>query len=301
MPGAGTSGSEGGTPGGGSGSTAGSGGIGPTGPCPGGPAPAETWKEHWSGHTDSLTLRGYDDCVALYVDGGMTGVDTAWLAAFLNEAWTYNLTTYGAQLGSERLYVVLHKNKFLGGHAAVFYEASHDGHNVIDAGDSTWNDGSYDLPSRLLSSVVERTAVKDKQGSPGAAQWSSEGFAQIYTYDLYAGLGLKAEADRVFDEFEPTHFTYPVPNSYWFADFYDPTWRDHGKSKTLVDFFALLQRYYPANNRVMPPMNWGEYIHFSSGAATADLQDQATYAFGWTSDWQEELDQARLDFAAIEY
>jgi hypothetical protein len=48
-------------------------------------------------------------------------------------------------------------------------------------------------------------------------------------------------------------------------------------------------------------MNWGEYIHFSSGAAAADLRGQATRAFGWPRERADELDRARERFPGIRY
>jgi hypothetical protein len=278
----------------------GSGETGPTGPCAGGPAPVAKWKEHWSDHTEALALRGYDDCVALYVDSGMAGTDTAWLSAFLNKAWTYNLTTYG-KLGKGRLFVVLHMGKFVGGLAAADYETTNDGRNVIDLGANAWKVGDYDLIAKWLSALVERTAVPGKQGSPASAQWGAEGFSQIYTYDLYTGLGMTDEAKKAYDAFSPTSEVYPVPNSYWFYDFSYPLWRDHGKTKLLSNFFGLLTQYYPVTNQVMPPMNWGQFIHFMSGAAGHEAQTQATYAFGWNNTWKAQLAQAHTDFPAITY
>ena len=40
-------------------------------------------------------------------------------------------------------------------------------------------------------------------------------------------------------------------------------------------------------------MNRGEYIHFTSGAAAADLRTQAARAFGWPHQWTSQLQRAR--------
>lgn len=273
---------------------------GPMGPCPGGPVPPKDWLEHWEGHNQALTLRDFNDCVAIYVDAAMSGVDTAWLSVFLDKAWQYNLMTYGA-LGSERLYVVLHQGKYLGGHASAAYETTHDGHNVIDVGQSSWKSGDYDQVSAELSGLVERTAVAGKRGAPAHAQWGDAGFAQIYEYDLLLGLGMNAEAEAAWKRFEPIAQVYPVPNSYWLSDYYSPVYKAHGKTKLLTQFFALLGKYYGAQGQIMPPMNWGEYIHFMSGAAGSDVKEQATYAFGWEDAWQSQLAQAKTDYPAITY
>jgi hypothetical protein len=262
--------------------------------------PTKDWLEHWEGHNQALTLRDFNDCVAIYVDAAMSGIDTAWLSVFLDNAWQYNLKTYGS-LGSERLYVVLHQGKYLGGHASASYETTHDGHNVIDIGQSSWKSGDYDQVSAQLSGIVERTAVPGKRGAPAHAQWGNAGFAQIYEYDLLLGLGMSAAADTAWHDFEPIAQVYPVANSYWFSDFYSPVYKAHGKTKLLQQFFALLGQYYGASGQIMPPMNWGEYIHFMSGAAAADVKEQATYAFGWTDEWQSQLAKAKTDYPAIKY
>jgi hypothetical protein len=48
-------------------------------------------------------------------------------------------------------------------------------------------------------------------------------------------------------------------------------------------------------------MNWGEYVHFTSGAAGADLSAQAARAFGWPPDRADQLERAREQFPAVRY
>jgi hypothetical protein len=48
-------------------------------------------------------------------------------------------------------------------------------------------------------------------------------------------------------------------------------------------------------------MNWGEYVHFTSGAAAADMSGQAARAFGWPREWAAQLEQAREQFPGITY
>ena len=48
-------------------------------------------------------------------------------------------------------------------------------------------------------------------------------------------------------------------------------------------------------------MNWGEYVHFTSGAAAADMSGQAARAFGWPRQWAGQLEHARAQFPAITY
>jgi hypothetical protein len=48
-------------------------------------------------------------------------------------------------------------------------------------------------------------------------------------------------------------------------------------------------------------MNWGEYVHFTSGAAAADMSSQAARAFGWPREWADQLEHARAQFPGIKY
>jgi hypothetical protein len=48
-------------------------------------------------------------------------------------------------------------------------------------------------------------------------------------------------------------------------------------------------------------MTWGEYLHFTSGAAGGDLSGLARQAFGWPTRWTFELERARSDFPAVTY
>ena len=48
-------------------------------------------------------------------------------------------------------------------------------------------------------------------------------------------------------------------------------------------------------------MNSSEYVHFTSGAAAADMSGQAARAFGWPREWACQLEHAREQFPAIRY
>ncbi len=272
----------------------------PIGRCSGSPVADARWQEHWFEHDQLLKLKLLDDCVAVYTDSDVAPPEAARVGDFVSRAWRYNLEHYGP-FGDERVFAILHTGKYLGGHAVPYWDASHDFRNVIDGGRSAWPAGDYDMVAHLFSYVVEDNAAHTKRRSPASWIWNEEGFAEIYKYDLYVGLGMQAEADEAFAEFEPVEHEYPVLHSYWFADFYYPIWRDHGGTQVLAKFFDLLEQYYPAPGGVMPDMTWGEYIHFMSGAAGTEVRTQATYAFGWYPEWDTELAQAQADFPDIDY
>src|SRR6266516_1913015 len=48
-------------------------------------------------------------------------------------------------------------------------------------------------------------------------------------------------------------------------------------------------------------MNWGEYVHLTSGAAAADMSGQAARAFGWPREWAGQPENARAQFPGIKY
>ena len=68
-------------------------------------------------------------------------------------------------------------------------------------------------------------------------------------------------------------------------------------------FFQDLARHFPRDSggTYTRRMNWGEYVHFTSGAAAADMSGQAARAFGWPRDWASQLEHAREQFPAITY
>jgi hypothetical protein len=68
-------------------------------------------------------------------------------------------------------------------------------------------------------------------------------------------------------------------------------------------FFRELARHFPRDcgGTYTRPMNWGEYVHFTSGAAAADMSGQAARAFGWRREWACQLEHAREQFPGITY
>jgi hypothetical protein len=282
-----------------------SGGSAGTGPvvtgCPGGPEPALEWTEHWDEHDQVLTRVHYDDCIAVYFDAdtGMAAKD--WLVPFLNKAWTYSLATYG-QMGSERIYVVVHQGKYYGGHSSTFVEASHDNHAVIDMGLDEWVPGDYDLPAHLLAFLVDTQGAHTKFGAPMGGDYDNAGFPLIYKYDLYLALGLDAVAADAFTDFNAIKNGNPYANTFWFRDWFYPVWRDHGHAKLFANYETLLEKHFPVGaDHWMPEMNYGQYFHFMSGAAGVDLVPAARQAFVWHPDFDDEVAAAKVDFPDIKY
>ena len=294
---------NGGSGGSASGGTAGSGGGSGPGPtaCPGGPEPPLAWTEHWFEHSEKLTRVHYDDCIAVYFDGDTSMAAKDWLVPFLNKAWTYSLATYG-QMGTERIYVVVHQGKYQGGHSSTFIEASHDNRAVIDMGADEWIDGEYDLPAHLLSFLVDSQGAHTKFGAPMGGDYDNAGFPLIYKYDLYLALGLDSVAADAFSDFNAIKNGNPYDDTFWFRDWFYPVWRDHGHAKLFANYESLLEKYFPAGaDHWMPDMNYGQYFHFMSGAAGVDLVPAARQAFVWHPDFDDEVAAAKVDFPDIEY
>ena len=118
----------------------------------------------------------------------------------------------------------------------------------------------------------------------------------------------REEARRVFEKFSRQADDFPRPGTHWFRDFFQPIWRDHGRSKVMVTFFQLLSEHFPKESeddgrhrRYTRRMNWGEFIHFMSGAAHEDIRPVVTKAFGWPAEWEEQYQKARAQFPEIRY
>ncbi len=264
--------------------------------------PPATWQEHWFEHVDNLKLVAYNDSVALYFDNGMDRNAGKWMMAYLTKLWPYAQRTYG-HLDTDRLYSIHHESKYWGGHPATVYDASHDFRNVSDVGGQNWLTPQYGVVTHETSHVVEFSAA-GKSGSPAFPLWGDSKWAEFYFYDAMVGLGMNKEAQDAFTELtaDSKVDNFPNANTHWFRDWFYPMWRDYGHAQVMVNYFNLLGQYYPTNGQQFQRnLNWGEYIHFMSGAAKTDLRPLARKAFQWQAAWDAQYAQAKRDFPAIQY
>jgi hypothetical protein len=272
-------------------------------------APPRTLQEHWVDHTQLVTRVFYDDDVAVYFDKDVAPTST-WMFKYIGDVWRYTKDTYGAFGEEPRLYAVFHQGRYGGGHPAMFYEESHDFRNMIDCGMGSWDmleNGGIDLPTHEVFHIVEFASF-DCKGSPGFDKapngiWGDSKFAEIYQYDVYKGLGLTAEVKRYYNNVIERTDDYPRPGTYWFRDWFFPIYRDYGETQVLVRFFRLLSESFPkdSNNRYKRQMNWGEFVHFFSGATGKNLKAQAEIAFGWTNEMEKQFVAAQQTFTEITY
>ena len=124
-------------------------------------------------------------------------------------------------------------------------------------------------------------------GSPAYEIWGDSKWAEFYIYDLYTALGMDREAKSVYRRFTGNTDDFPRRRTRWFRDWFYPLWRDCGQAEVMNRFFRELARHFPRDSggTYTRRMNWGEYVHFTSGAAAADMSGQAARAFGWPREW----------------
>ncbi|MNI99852.1 hypothetical protein D3C73_1590420 [compost metagenome] len=48
-------------------------------------------------------------------------------------------------------------------------------------------------------------------------------------------------------------------------------------------------------------MTFGEFVHFWSAAAKANLKNQAILAFGWNAQWEREWKEAQVMYPNFDY
>jgi hypothetical protein len=263
-----------------------------------------TWEEHWYEHNQVLDLVAKDDAVALYYD---KDVDRAQATAFLpyvSKAWQYTEATYGS-MGPGPLFAIFHKDRYLGCHFASRFNPSHDYRNVIDCGVTTYDDPAvFQAFWPHVAAVLVEHVARGRDGAPADPMWHQGKWAELYRYDLYLGTDMKSLADTYYGFWTADGATdpFPVADTHWFRDWSYPLWRDHGHAAVMNQFFTLLARDFPVNGAAYArDLNWGEFVHFMSGAAAADLKPLATTAFGWPAEWETQLQQARKDFPRITY
>lgn len=263
-------------------------------------APPAMWQEHWFDHNQNVSRVFYNNDIAVYMDNDVDRGQT-WMNSYITNAWRYTKRVYG-DFGNDRLFAVFHTNKYNGGHPATRFDPSHDYRNQIDVGPGPWRDANdLGLITHEIAHIVE-LGSKGVQGSPAFNIWGDSKWAEIYTYDLYRGLGLRDQELRAYDIFMNTSDDFPRPGTRWFRDWFLPIYSKHGESAVLNNYFSLVARCYPRQGQnYSRQMNWGEFVHFWSGAAGVNLKQQATLAFGWTDERDRQLTRAQEEFSCAAY
>ena len=267
--------------------------------------PPATWKESWLDHTQNLERVYFNEDVVVYYDAQMPR-STTWTYAFMTDVWKYVKSVYGDFGKENRLYVVAHAaNDHIGRTGNIFDQAtSHRSLSDVTGTADDWTTQSYwaiDAQVHEVGHVVEGSSHGVHE-SPAFDIWGDSKWAEIFQYDVYKGIGRTDDADRLYDQYMDTSEDFPSPDTYWFRDWFFPIYDQYGESEVLNEFFHQLSLYFPKNGESYARrMNMGEFVHFWSGAAGDDLVNLATDAFGWTPEWQDQLEQAKIDFPGVVY
>jgi len=270
-------------------------------------APDSIWKEHWFEHNKTLKFVGGNRDVAAFYDENMPP-EVQWPIAIMGKCWAYVKRNYGDFGQDPRLYVILHRSSgkdYAGGHPSPFFDKSHDYRNVIDCGLQQWDNPTGEqigMPIHEMGHIVTSASHASK-GSPSDALWGDSKFMEIFNYDVLLNIGMEKEAQKVYIQMQTQYDDFPRSGTQWFKNWFFPIYDRHGQGKVLNKYFELLALNFPKNRngRFMRDINFGEFVHFWSGAAGTDLKDTAEKAFGWSPEYELQLRQAQKDFPTLHY
>ncbi|MFN8074197.1 MAG: hypothetical protein U0Q15_02115 [Kineosporiaceae bacterium] len=240
--------------------------------------------------------------VVTYRDEGLASNDLTFARDYSTRAWQYIARTYPF-LSGQRLFVTLHDGPGSGGTARNLADDETKYRLLIDVDGDGWRETYRNrvVLTHEMGHVVEGYG-SGVHGSPAFGLWGDSKWAEIFQYDVFKGLGDDADAQQWLEEKLATEDDYPVAGAHWFRDFFLPIYRDHGGTQTLVRYFDLLSKnFHQLDNEYRRDLTWGEFVHFWSGAAGVDVRPIAEAAFGWTPEWDAQLQQARVDFPGVTY
>lgn len=267
--------------------------------------PPDSIVEDWDVHRATLYLQYYDDEVAIYYDKDVDPTIT-WPRTVFGGIWKYLKGLYG-NYSDPRLYIYFHAGKYSGGHPSTWSRADHHYLNVLDLGTNattatawqSFGGNNLDLPVHEIGHIMEGASLY-VHGSPERVIWGDSKYAEIFNYDVYVNNNLPDQAKRWYEDMmRNSDSTTPRTGIFWFRDFYYPIYSQYGGNKLLANFFVQMAKYLPQKNGdYIGNMNWGEFIHFYSIAAGANLKEQATVAFGWSDEWEMQFVKAQADYPA---
>ncbi|GAA4792696.1 hypothetical protein GCM10023231_21080 [Olivibacter ginsenosidimutans] len=276
------------------------------------PPPPETWQEHWFEHKQVVKRIFYNDRIAVYFDDDVDTVATRWMFPFIDSVWTYTRSVYGDFGPSDttnRLFAIFHTDKYGGGHPFMYYDDSHDNRNGIDIGsgaDAWIKQTNWETNTIIheISHVVEFIS-KNVVESPAFTVWGDSKWAEIFVYDVYKHLNRPKKLNDAFNDFSNGTDNFPRANTAWFRNWFYPIYTQHEEAKVLNGFFEKLAEAFPkkahpvVGHEYERRMNLGEFVHFWSAAAGANLSTRARLAFG--SDWLDDFAKAQAQFGSLKY
>ncbi|MFN8074199.1 MAG: fibronectin type III domain-containing protein [Kineosporiaceae bacterium] len=271
-------------------------------------APAATWQEvlH-KGDNTTNELMSYDSAsstadVVIYRDPDLAGKDLSSPITYANSAWRYVQRTYPF-LGQQRLFLTMHDGAGIYAMAWTVDHSDTKYRQFIDAKNENWLDtwSNRNVLTHEMSHLVEDGGAPVLE-SPSYALWGDSKWAEIFQYDVYKGLGDQTEAQRWYNQMITQTDDFPRPGTMWFKNWFMPIYTDHGGTATLVKYIDLLSKnFHRLNGEYQRPLNWGEFVHFWSGAAGVNLQQLANTAFGASAERDAQFQQAKVDFPGVTY
>ena len=267
------------------------------------PAPPGTWQEHWHEHKQLIKLVKSNDDVAIYFDDDMPEKVPGWVDPFITKVWRYTRETYGAFGPDPRLFTICHQGKYEGCHSANYFDNSHDHRNVVDWGRDSWDDARSDL-CNFVSARWCKSPTTGCTGRPVLKYGETpSGFNSTSTTSMWGSGSRKRPSaltinspNRPMTSRDRAHTGSAISSS--------PIGRDYGLAQVMVNFLELLAKHFPKEfedngkyERYTRKMNWGEFIHFMSGAAHKDLRRLAKEAFGWPVEWGGSVQEGSRGFS----
>jgi hypothetical protein len=256
----------------------------------------------------------YDDTIAVYFGDGLN-TSATWMVDHVKRSWVYIRRTYGSFGPDPRIYVVAHANTAYN-YATVNtrFDAGFGYRNVIDLGGAwDWSrpqQVNYEVMTHELAHIVEGGG-KDTKESPSFEVWRDGPWPEIAVYDIYRGIGQAAWAQDWYNRMIPNRNGSYSPlltgQYYTFRDWFYPIYSQYGGTAVLNRYFTLLSQCFPKKTITVGGgqtaleyarrANVGEFVHFWSGAAGANLKARFTTAYTWNSTIEGQFQQAQRDFA----
>ncbi|MGO4288766.1 hypothetical protein [Chitinophaga sp. RAB17] len=276
--------------------------------------PPLTLKEHWFDYQSELKRVYLDDQVATYLAPDMdTTLSLTFYNNFSSRLWKYTKEKYGNFGDDPHLLVTMHDGEYLNGGGffgtlSTYRSSTCDYKNLVVVSSTMWKDSA--IMSAVLAHevghIVEFSSMQ-RSGSPTFKLWGDSKLMDIFIYDVYLGLGLQQLADDSYSQSVVSAALYPRPGTYWFRDWWYPVYMKYGKTTLLVNYFKILaanlahEKDKQGFENYTEDVNLGEFVHFMSGAAGADLKAQAKIAFGWTMENEQQLINAKEDYPNVKY
>lgn len=274
--------------------------------------PATFTKVEEIGNTAFYMIDGYkkSDVDQLYYD-------------FYAANWDYVFECYGEELSDSRLHVLLIPQEGGGGLASIYdyRSASAEYSNMvyIKANKSWFKNRAesgyiYDVMAHEICHIIEGVGG-GYNGSMFYPIWGDSKWAEILQYDIFSALGSpRAQSwhnSYGVGENAAGGASYPTEGrvSYWYRDFFYPTYEAYGKTDVLKKFWKLQKEHYRRKNGNFVSVstnpggrgNLGELIHFWSGACGVDVKKYAIKAFGWNDQYEMWLEKAKIDYPDVVY